>query len=149
MELQHISDFDLQTHIEGNPLTNLQQLHLNSCPSCAEKLLVYQQLFVGLKHLPQPVLTFDLAEAVLSKMTISNTSESKLNPYVENIWVIATFLSLFCSIGLAWYFGYLKEVPILVSSIITFIPMLIAILGTVLFFQWIEYRFWSQKILKT
>lgn len=65
-------------------------LHVDHCPICREEVAAYQALFASIKKEELPVLEFDLAEAVLSR--IENPVPVKQND---------TFLLTFVGVAVA------------------------------------------------
>ena len=47
----HLTDTQLQLHLEGQTLTTNQQTHLANCPLCVQQLQLYQQMYVGFNQL--------------------------------------------------------------------------------------------------
>lgn len=149
----HISDTDLQLHLDGQPLNPAQQTHLVICSQCSAQLELYRQMYLGLKQLPAPVLPFNLAEAVIQQLPQPATptatpNNSHITP-TENLWVFATLLVLLLSVGIAAYGGFLGTVPGLrLANTLPWLQILAAALITLFLFQWIEYRFWSKRLIK-
>lgn len=144
----HLSDTELQMHLEGQPFNTNQQVHVANCPKCMAQLQLYQQMYIGFEQLPALKLNFDLAQAVMAKMPVSPVAPKSYSTLIEKIWVIATVFAIILPLVLGQYFGYFDALPQLFSTMFSVIPMLAAILGTVLLFQWIEYRFWSHRMVK-
>ncbi len=144
----HLSDSELQMHLEGLPFNKSQQAHLTNCPKCMAQLQLYQQMYIGFEQLPAPKLSFDLAQAVMEKMPVSPVTPKSYSTLIEKIWVLATVFAVFLPLVLGQYFGYFDALPQLFGTMLSVIPMLAAILGTVLLFQWIEYRFWNHRMVK-
>lgn len=138
----HLTDTQLQLHLDGQTLNANQQTHLANCPLCTQQLQLYQQMYVGFNQLATPSLPFDLAQAVMQQMP-----EQAPNTQLENAWVAATALLLLMVVGIAAYLGLFKSIiPLLTNNTWVAVQLLTAMLGTVLLFQWIEYRFWSNKM---
>ena len=66
----------------------------------------------------------------------------------EQIWLVATVLTLLSALCVAMYMGIFNPITHLLYNSLTAASWLLAILGTVLLFQWIEYKFWSNKIVR-
>jgi anti-sigma factor RsiW len=142
----HLTDTQLQLHLEGQTLTTNQQTHLANCPLCAQQLQLYQQMYVGFNQLPAPTLSFNLAQAVMQQMP-HQAANTAPNTQPENAWVAATTLLLLIAIGIATYLGLFKSIiPLLTNNTWAVAQLLTAVLATVLLFQWIEYRFWNSKM---
>jgi anti-sigma factor RsiW len=142
----HLTDTQLQLHLEGQTLTANQQTHLANCPLCAQQLQLYQQMYVGFSQLPAPTLPFNLAQTIMQQLP-HQAANTAPNTQPENAWVAATTLLLLIAVGIAAYLGLFKSIiPLLTNNTWAVAQLLTAVLATVLLFQWIEYRFWNSKM---
>lgn len=145
---KHLTDTELQLHLDGQIFTTEQQAHITNCPKCAQQLQTYRQLYIGFKQLPTPTLSFDLAQAVMQKMPQKATASSSYSTQIEQIWLVATVFVLLFTLYVAMYMGVFSPITHLLYNGLTIAGWLLAISSTILLFQWIEYKFWSNKIVK-
>ena len=142
----HLTDTQLQLHLEGQTLTANQQTHLANCLLCTQQLQLYQQMYVGFNQLPAPTLPFNLAQTIMQQLP-HQAANTAPNTQPENAWVAATTLLLLIAVGIAAYLGLFKSIiPLLTNNTWAVAQLLTAVLATVLLFQWIEYRFWNSKM---
>lgn len=76
-------------------------VHADSCPACRQEIALYAQLFTSIQDDEDPVLDFDLSEAILSK--IENPGVSKQHDTL--LWVSIGAVLAAMTVAVIYLFG--------------------------------------------
>ena len=119
MEINHLSDKEMQEYVSGEFLNSAAAEHLASCNHCQTQVAIYKSLFQSIIESEVPVLDFDLEEVVMQKIESTPASQKQLLRKVIIIYLIIVLITILSIWFASKYFNVLNNS----SSLLTVLLM--------------------------